>query len=50
MLVVKYIVLFVVVVLTIWLLIDTTITIVKKIKNRKSKKEQVDVQEEDKTE
>lgn len=38
MVVLKYIILFAVVVLTIWLLIDTTRTIVKKVKARKSAK------------
>lgn len=38
----KYIILFAVVVLTIWLIIDTSITIVKKVKARKSAKKEED--------
>ena len=42
MVVLKYIILFAVVVLTIWLIVDTTITIVKKVKARKSAKKEDD--------
>lgn len=42
MVVLKYIILFAVVVLTIWLLVDTTITIVKKVKAHKSAKKEED--------
>lgn len=38
----KYIVLFAVVVLTIWLIVDTSITIVKKVKSRKNAKKEED--------
>lgn len=38
----KNIILFAVVVLTIWLIIDTSITIVKKVKARKSAKKEED--------
>jgi hypothetical protein len=47
MVVVKYILLFAVVGLTLWLIVDTSITIVKKIKARKSAKKQ---EEDSKTE
>lgn len=40
--VLKYIVLFAVVVLTIWLIVDTSITIVKKVKARKNAKKEED--------
>lgn len=42
MVVLKYIILFAVVVLTIWLIVDTSITIVKKVKARKSAKNDED--------
>lgn len=42
MVVLKYIILFAVVVLTIWLIVDTSISIVKKVKARKSAKKDED--------